>query len=569
MTPDAGFSIAGVTGCNGSLTGNTYTTGAISANCTVSASFIETPPVSSVSPQNGAVDAPRVGVITASFSKPMVAATIDVDSFLLVDSTSGTNVSGTVSYDAATNVASFVPDAPLSASNVYTATLTTAVTDQDNVPLNSDYSWSFTTVGPGWGTAVRIESGEGIASEAQIAFDGNGNAVAVWRRGTSSFVGASGIDDIWCSYFDGGKWSAPSMISNGLQTGSEPQVAMNSAGQAIAAWRQEDGAGGFDIWVNRFDGAVWGVAETIDNTSMGAQTPQVAIDGNGNALVVWVQEAEGAFGLRGYNDIYASRFDGVAWSTPEVLDTINETANLPQVAFDSTGNAVVVWSQYSGSGGTDNIYANRFDAATASWQGASLIESDDTGRATNPQIAFDGSGNALSVWQQSESNDFGSRTHIQANRFDGAGLSWGTPVLIENDSTSSALVPDLAMNNNGNAMAVWAFLNSATGNTLVASRFNGVSWDSPLMISNLGDVFDQPQVAVDASGNAVAGWVDSGAVLTSRFDGVAWSSVETISNASGNASRVQIGFDSNGNPVAIWEQSNGAGSDIWVNHYLN
>ncbi len=570
VTPDAGFSIAGVTGCNGMLSGNTYTTGAVSGNCTVSASFVETPPVSGVFPVNGAADAPRIGAITASFSKPMMASTIGASSFLLVDSASGAAVSGAVSYDAVANVAAFVPDAPLSALGAYTATLTTAVTGQDGLPLSADYNWSFTTVGPGWGTAVRIESGEGIASDAQIAFDGNGNAVAVWRRGTSSFVGASGIDDIWSSYFDGGKWSPPSMISNGLQTGSEPQVAMNSAGQAVAVWRQEDGAGGFDIWVNRFDGAVWGVAETIDNTSMGAQMPQVAIDGNGNALVVWVQEGVGVFGLLGYNDIYVSRFDGMAWGAPEALDTINEIANLPQVAFDSDGNAVVVWSQYSGSGGTDNIYANRFDAATLSWQGASLIEFDDTGRATDPQIAFDGSGNALSVWRQSESNDFGSRTHIQANRFDGAGLSWGAPVLIENDNTSSALVPSLAMNSSGNAMAVWAFLNSATGNTLYASRFDGVSWDTPLKISNLGNVFDQPQVAVDASGNAVAVWIDNGAVLTSRFDGVAWSSVETISNASGNASRAQVGFDSSGNPVAIWEQNRaGGGSDIWVSHFLN
>ena len=40
VTPDAGYSIAGVTGCNGVLSGNTYTTGAITADCTVSASFV-------------------------------------------------------------------------------------------------------------------------------------------------------------------------------------------------------------------------------------------------------------------------------------------------------------------------------------------------------------------------------------------------------------------------------------------------------------------------------------------------------------------------------------------------
>lgn len=39
VTPNAGYSINSVSGCGGSLSGNTYTTGAITSDCTVSASF--------------------------------------------------------------------------------------------------------------------------------------------------------------------------------------------------------------------------------------------------------------------------------------------------------------------------------------------------------------------------------------------------------------------------------------------------------------------------------------------------------------------------------------------------
>ncbi|HFQ4931770.1 Lcl domain-containing protein [Vibrio vulnificus] len=39
LTPETGYQIDAVTGCNGSLNGNTYTTGAISAACSVNASF--------------------------------------------------------------------------------------------------------------------------------------------------------------------------------------------------------------------------------------------------------------------------------------------------------------------------------------------------------------------------------------------------------------------------------------------------------------------------------------------------------------------------------------------------
>lgn len=42
VTPDTGYQIAGVTGCAGALSGNIYTTGAITGACTVSASFSQT-----------------------------------------------------------------------------------------------------------------------------------------------------------------------------------------------------------------------------------------------------------------------------------------------------------------------------------------------------------------------------------------------------------------------------------------------------------------------------------------------------------------------------------------------
>jgi N-acetylneuraminic acid mutarotase len=39
VTPNSGYAVSGVTGCGGSLAGNTYTTGSINANCAVTASF--------------------------------------------------------------------------------------------------------------------------------------------------------------------------------------------------------------------------------------------------------------------------------------------------------------------------------------------------------------------------------------------------------------------------------------------------------------------------------------------------------------------------------------------------
>ncbi|MGX5203041.1 thiol-activated cytolysin family protein [Aliikangiella sp. IMCC44632] len=51
LTPEQNFSIESVTGCSGTLNGNSYTTGAISSNCVVSASF--TPSTQSTLPSTG------------------------------------------------------------------------------------------------------------------------------------------------------------------------------------------------------------------------------------------------------------------------------------------------------------------------------------------------------------------------------------------------------------------------------------------------------------------------------------------------------------------------------------
>lgn len=53
VTPDSGYAISSVTGCDGSLVDNTYTTGAITADCTVTASF--SPPVVFSNGQNASV----------------------------------------------------------------------------------------------------------------------------------------------------------------------------------------------------------------------------------------------------------------------------------------------------------------------------------------------------------------------------------------------------------------------------------------------------------------------------------------------------------------------------------
>ncbi|MFH1541317.1 MAG: hypothetical protein ABID79_05670 [Elusimicrobiota bacterium] len=90
------------------------------------------------------------------------------------------------------------------------------------------------------------------------------------------------------------------------------------------------------------------------------------------------------------------------------------------------------------------------------WEGAALIETGE-GSTFDPQIAMNVNGNGIAVWKQY--NFDRSKYSICANRYV-VGTGWGTAQLIENTDEDVA-PPQIAMDNNGNGIAVWEQSNSS------------------------------------------------------------------------------------------------------------
>jgi hypothetical protein len=102
------------------------------------------PSVISTVPVNAATGVPTSQIVTATFSEAMSSATINASTFTL-SGPGGAAVSGVVTYVAAGSVATFTPAASLTASTVYTATITTGALDLTGNALPSNYVWTFTT----------------------------------------------------------------------------------------------------------------------------------------------------------------------------------------------------------------------------------------------------------------------------------------------------------------------------------------------------------------------------------------------------------------------------------------
>ncbi len=118
------------------------------------------------------------------------------------------------------------------------------------------------------------------------------------------------------------------------------------------------------------------------------------------------------------------------------------------------------------------------------------------GAAIFPQIVIDNNGNALAVWQQDNM--------IMANRFDGTSSSWGTAESID-ENMENPNSPQIVIDNDGKALAVWQAID-LTGYKIMVNRFDGSSWGIAEPIVANSAPKSMPQLAINNNGKALAVW---------------------------------------------------------------
>jgi hypothetical protein len=304
------------------------------------------------------------------------------------------------------------------------------------------------------------------------------------------------------------------------------------------------------------------VAALIETDDAGsAYIPQVGMDGSGNALAVWQQHD----GTR-YN-LWSNRFTaGAGWGVAALVETDNAgDASDPQLAVNANGNALAVWTQHDGV--RRNIVASRYTAGTG-WGAVALIETGSAGSATEPQVAMDANGNGLAVWVQ----DDGTNANVMANRY-AEGSGWGTAAPIETDNAGDANEPRIAIGANGNALAVWT-QSDGTRINVWANRYTaGTGWGTAGLIEtdNGGDAYS-PRIGLDANGNGQAVWTQFDGtrnnIMANRYvPGSGWGTAAIVGGAS-NAGTPQIAFDTTGNALAVWVQSDAGRYSVWSSRYI-
>ncbi len=210
--------------------------------------------------------------------------------------------------------------------------------------------------------------------------------------------------------------------------------------------------------------------------------PTIVSDGAAGSIIVW---NEGP-GTRAHKILADGTF---GWDSAAVLCT-SCTQGLLTAVTDVSGGAYVLSGRHNDSNGKTYIHHVSADGA-ALW---SVTESS----AIDPEIAADGSGGALVVWENSNTTS-GTGVNIWAQRFDESGSIWR--VNVSGDAPyGHELEPCVAADGSGGAFVAWEAADirvqrlDASGNKL---------WSEYGVSAGSGRT---PQIVADPVGGAMVAW---------------------------------------------------------------
>jgi hypothetical protein len=181
----------------------------------------------------------------------------------------------------------------------------------------------------------------------------------------------------------------------------------------------------------------------------GGDSPSVAIkntkDGTHEAVIVWLGGPGGWFGTYLYSSRYSFGTD--KWDGPVPIGEQKGVSVKEKISMDDFGNVYMVWEKLDTSESTPSIIGAGYDVLKKQWSFSPVILS---------KMSKD-DGNLLTVPKSTLPNvNFGNQTNL-LDSLPTANPNGQTNNTSQNKQSPYRLVPMLAVNRNGTAMAtIWA-----------------------------------------------------------------------------------------------------------------
>lgn len=237
-------------------------------------------------------------------------------------------------------------------------------------------------------------------------------------------------------------------------------------------------------------------------------------------------------------------------------------ASDPALGVDPSGNALVAWTEVVAS---HWVVRTRFLTGDS----AAAFTVSTSGEASLPRLAFDGTGNAMLVWAQWDS----SRNDIFASHYSAATNTWSTPVRVSSPSAvDSAYAPDVAVDASGNAIVTWYQGDGRVNHfDAWAAQFNASTgaWSAAALVSDGVNSAYLSRVAINAAGQGIVAWEqgqDDGTMVSNGPKDI-WGRSVTSAGAWGASTRLNaVTGDINDlyGQVAVAVDAQGNGFALWV-----
>jgi hypothetical protein len=301
-----------------------------------------------------------------------------------------------------------------------------------------------------------------------IAFDSEGNVIIVIDAHNGDFN-----DNIYAQKLDpaGNRlWGANGIIVNQNSDTEDqyaPDIAIDSSDNAIIAWNDYRNKISGDNYAQKLDAdgnPLWGPSDkkvNRDNTNEIKYSPMIALDSSGNAIIIWTDERNGVAN----QDVYAQKLNSDGnpqWDASDVKVNQNSDTNRQYaggVAVDSIGNAIIIWEDDRNGATNNSVYAQKLDSnGNPQWGSTDKLvnQNIDSANQGYPAIVVDSNDNSIVTW--SDERHGATNKSIYTQKLDSSGVAqWGSNDKRVNQKIDNAnqAYPDIALDPKDDVIIVW------------------------------------------------------------------------------------------------------------------
>ncbi len=346
--------------------------------------------------------------VTATFSKPMAATSINATSFSLACPT-GTPTVATVAYNATTRVATLTPTVALTPNTLCTATISTAVTDSAGIALATSKVWSFLTAPLADTTRPTVTlnlpatgaTGVAINSKVTATFSEAMNAATL--TGTSFTLRNTTLDAAVAgtvSYAAGARTATftptgGTLASDNVYSATVTTAATDSAGNALAGNTAVAPAAGNHVWAFTTGAGADALPPTVTAISPADASTGICLTRSANATF---SEAMDPASITAAN--FTVTDNGVAVPGNVSYDAASRVASFtPTAAAGFAASKTFVATVKSGASGVSDLAGNPM-VADRSWSFATGTQPCQAGVNLRTIAAFGAFGGAAGVTNQ-------------------------------------------------------------------------------------------------------------------------------------------------------------------------